>query len=150
MNRVTAPPLEIPVDELGEVDVFDLVFYGVDHSGPSYQARIFLNNPDAGLDTPLDAESGYAGAFTVFGHAGCYGSQGHCDPAQRETDEFDRRPQHPLTPQTKTVTIDPGAWRPLQGASVTVTVVAVDVSGTEPAESDALSFDRVRLLSYDG
>src|SRR5262245_49035451 len=64
----------------------DLVFYGVDHSGPSYEAWIFLNNPEATLDTPAEPAQGYAGRFTVFGHGGCYGEAGHCDVADRLSD----------------------------------------------------------------
>ncbi len=83
----------------------DLVFYGVDHSGPSYEARVYLNNPDADLHTPRDAASHFAGSFTVFGHSGCAGDAGHCEVPTGPRDPFDRRPPHPLTPQTKTVIV---------------------------------------------
>lgn len=147
MNRYVCQPLEIPVD-VDEVDAYDLVFYGVDHSGPSYQARVYLNNPNAELSTPMTVAAGYVGSFSTFGHNGCYGEEGHCDPNQREVDEFDFRAQHPLTPCTKTVVIDTTAQQLLRGSEVTVTVVAVDISGEQPAMSDALSFERVRLFSY--
>src|SRR6266545_4419274 len=42
-------------------DVFaraDLEFRGVDHSGPSFEARIFRNNPGAGPETPREASDG--------------------------------------------------------------------------------------------
>lgn len=43
-------------------------FTGVDLAGPSYEGRVFLNNPQAGPDTPLTAEQGYAGSFHVYGY----------------------------------------------------------------------------------
>jgi hypothetical protein len=63
-------PLPLPV-QLEETDFerADLVFYGVEHSGPSYEGRVFLDAPDADGNTPLDSASGYAGSFYVFGHA---------------------------------------------------------------------------------
>jgi hypothetical protein len=48
----------------------DLVFEGVEQAGPSFQARVFLNNPAADAATPLTAANGYAGAFHVYGSAG--------------------------------------------------------------------------------
>ena len=57
----------------------DLEFYGVDLSGPSYKARVFINNPKANSKTPTSIKNGYAGAFHVFGHGGCYGDWGHCE-----------------------------------------------------------------------
>jgi tyrosinase len=57
----------------------DLTFYGLDHSGPSYEVRVFFNHRDAGPDTPLTAQAGFAGRFAVFGHGGCFGDEGHCD-----------------------------------------------------------------------
>ena len=78
-------------EDVEELTRADLVFYGVDHSGPTYEARVFLNNPRArDADTARDAEQGYAGSFAVFGHSGCFGAEGHCLPDQRTTDEFDR------------------------------------------------------------
>ncbi len=125
----------------------DLVFYGVDHSGPSYEARVYLNNPDADLRTPRDAASHYAGSFTVFGHAGCAGDAGHCEVPTGPRDPFDRRPPHPLTPQTKTVIVT-DALRLLDDEQLQVTVVPVR-PGREGAEVvDTLAFDRFSLLTY--
>src|SRR5690348_16357380 len=54
----------------------DLIFEGVDHSGPSFEGRVFLNNPNATADTPATAENGYAGSFHIFGHGICLGDVG--------------------------------------------------------------------------
>ena len=37
----------------------DLQFRGIDHSGPSFQARVFIENPDAKPSTPLTEEGGH-------------------------------------------------------------------------------------------
>ena len=68
MKTFVSKPLELPRDREA-ITRADLVFYDVDHSGPSYRARVFLDNPSANPDTPLEPESGYVGSFTVFGHA---------------------------------------------------------------------------------
>jgi tyrosinase len=93
----------------------DLVFTGVDHSGSSYEVRLFLNDPAATADTPRTAEHGYAGRFTVFGHGGCYGDEGHCEVPAPSADPTDLRPAHPLTPLDTFVTITDALRRVLPG-----------------------------------
>ena len=126
----------------------DLVFYGVDHSGPSYEAFIYLNNPEATIDTPADAKHGYAGRFTVFGHAGCVGEAGHCEVNDRFTDEYDVRDQHPLMPATIAVEIT-DALRRIDTDHVTVTVIPRVPGRRGPRNTDTLVFDHLRLVTYD-
>ena len=65
--------LELPAgDDRPGLARADLTFYGLDHSGPSYQVRVFFNNPNAGPDTPLIAGEGFVGKFAVFAHGGCF------------------------------------------------------------------------------
>lgn len=147
MKRFRSEPLDVRGDR-EDISRADLVFYGVDHSGPSYEARIFLDSPRASAETARDSEKGYAGSFTVFGHGGCYGDEGHCAPNDRTSDEFDIRPPHPLTPQTRTVTIT-DALKRTTGDQITVYVVALARDSKEsPASSEITSFERVRLLTY--
>ena len=73
MNTTTSA-LELPeLEDAKELSRADLVFYGVDHAGPSYEARVFINNPKADAETERVDEQGYAGSFAVFGHNGCFG-----------------------------------------------------------------------------
>jgi hypothetical protein len=155
MNTVTSEPLELP--EIGDVDEIsraDLVFYGVDHSGPSYEARVYLNNARANAETERVLDNGYAGSFSVFGHNGCFGDDGHCLPDQRHTDEFDLRAPHPLRPLTMTVIATEAIRRALLSPDireVSVTVVAVVPGDDFPKSSqEPLRFDYVRLLTYEG
>ena len=74
----------------------DIEFEGVDHSGASYEGRVFLNNPRADATTPLTSEKGYAGTFHIFGHGGCFGDdEGHCTVRPRRA--YDPRPAHPFS-----------------------------------------------------
>jgi tyrosinase len=83
----------------------DVVVTNVDHSGCSYEVRLFFNHPDADGSTPRDEASGYAGRFHVFGHGGCFGDVGHCDVPPPSIDPTDFRPPHQLTPMSTYVTV---------------------------------------------
>ena len=56
-----------------DTDVFQFhcvtrIGHGIDQSGESFEGRVFLNNPEAGIDTPPDPRHGYAGSFSVYGY----------------------------------------------------------------------------------
>ena len=130
----------------------DLVFHGLDHSGPSYEVRIFFNRPDATADTPRTAEEGYVRSFYLFGHGGCAGQPGHCDvPDSRRA--FDFRPPHQLTPATRWVTVTDAARRALaSGRELTVTAVPVVTSagpGKRDEDADVMGLERISLVTYD-
>ena len=52
--------------------------------------RVFLNLPDADVNTPLD-HNNYGGYFAIFGHGDCIGGPGHCAVPVRG--KFDLRPR---------------------------------------------------------
>jgi hypothetical protein len=144
VDRFVSAPIDLP-DDAEDTYRADLVFYDVDHSGASYEARVFLNSPDADAGTPRD-DPNYAGSFHIFGHGGCFGDVGHCDiPTER--DPFDFRPPHQLVPASKTVVITEAFKRIIgpHDTTMTVTVVAL-APGDTP--NDVLQFDTVRLLTY--
>jgi hypothetical protein len=128
----------------------DLEFIGVDHSGASYEARVFINNPGADENTPTVEANGYAGSFSIFGHGGCFGDVGHCD-VNRERDEFDPRPSHPLLPIRKVVIATHAIKSAAAKSSdMTVTVVPVLTGWTEKSDlEDVLKFDHINLVTYD-
>jgi hypothetical protein len=124
----------------------DLVFYGVDHREDSFTARVFLDTPGKDPDLSADREKGYAGRFTIFGHGGCFGDQGHCEvPTKR--DPFDSRPPHGLTGQTKIVEITE-ALHAVKGDAVVITVIPVIPSKDGPQRGEVLSFTGLRLNTY--
>ena len=148
--------LERPTPEAHLFTRADLEFRGVDHSGPTYEARIFLDNQDAEANTARDPSDGYAGSFWVFGHGGCFGELGHCDIPTGPRGPFDKRPPHPLTPQFKTVIITDALKRVLQTSeakTLLVTIVPI-VPETQfslvKLDTDPLKFESVSLLTYEG
>jgi hypothetical protein len=149
-----AVTLKLP--RLQPTEVFsraDLEFRGVDHSGPSYEARVFFDSPRADAGTACGPAEGYAGSFQVFGHGGCFGELGHCDVREEPLGVYDRRMPHPLTPQFKTVIVTEALRRVLQSGGVktfTVTVVAVvPENPTSRAKvDDPLKFESVSLITY--
>jgi hypothetical protein len=134
----------------------DLEFRGVDHSGPSYEGRIFFENPRADMDTPRDESAGYAGSFWVFGHGGCFGELGHCDIPQGPRGPFDKRPPHPLTPHFKTVIVTDALKRVLQiskAKMLSVTIVPIVPErqySRVQVDKDPLKLESVSLLTYEG
>ena len=148
VERFVSAPLELsPAILAGEFSRVDLVFYGVDHSGDSYEGRVYVNAPDADVVMGRQVPS-YVGSFHVFGHGGCFGDVGHCDVPSGPGRPFDLRPAHQLTPHTKVLIITESLRSILATGAhdpITVTVVAVALGD---ASNDVLQFDKVRLLTY--
>jgi hypothetical protein len=67
MVSYTSPPIEVTHARDAPITRADVEFEGVEHGGPSFEARVFLNNPNAGPETPPTDENGYAGSFHVYG-----------------------------------------------------------------------------------
>jgi hypothetical protein len=145
VDRFHSKPLEIP--EGGrKISRADLIFHGVDHSGPTFEARIFLGakrgiDRDAGADHPA-----YAGSFFVFGHIGCYGEAGHCEvPSER--DPHDLRLPHHLELGVQVVTVTAAVER-LVAAEKARAAVDIFAHGPRGEALDALAFTTLRLVTY--
>jgi hypothetical protein len=126
----------------------DVEFHGLDHSGATYEGRVFLNKPDANERTPL-TDPAYAGTFHIFGHGGCLGDVGHCDVKPRL--KYDPRPAHPLTPARKIVVATEAVRRAIEAAdTIDVTVVPIVLSTTRQVghPDDLLKYERVRIVTY--
>ena len=128
----------------------DLEFIGIDHSGASYEARVFVNNPKANANTAPTAANGYAGSYNIFGHGGCFGDVGHCD-IQKAQDSFDPRPSHPLEPIRKVVIATDAIKQAIaQSGEISITVVPIIKGWTEKTElKDVMKFDHINLVTYD-
>lgn len=127
----------------------DLVFEGLDHSGASFEARVFLNNESANDKTTKVLETGYAGSFHIFGHGGCFGDVGHCE-IRGNPRPYDPRPAHQLTPARKVVIATDAIRRALaKGKQVTVTVVPIVHAGTPKCDfENVLKLDKVSVRTY--
>ena len=146
--RLTLPKITSPFSRA------DLVFVGVEHAGPPVEVRIFFNTPDADESTPTTADAGFVGFFTIFGHGGCYGDDGHCDiPEQRRPN--DHRPAHPLTPITKHVTVTKAvrhlAATGAQDVIVTIVPILHDVPTYVPEEllAEPVKYQRLSIVLYE-
>jgi hypothetical protein len=128
----------------------DIEIHNVDHSGPSYEGRVFLNNPKADQKTKLTLDKGYVGSYHIFGHGGCYGDLGHCDiPKERE--KYDLRPSHHLKPQYKRVIIT-DALRKLGKNTNKFIISIVPFVPDKTSESnsrDIIKFDKIGIVTYD-
>ena len=148
MKRFQAHEVKLsPAVASGGFTRADLVFYGVEHRGPPFEARVFLNAPEAHIETALDLESGYAGSFVIFGHGGCFGDAGHCHVPTEPRDPFDKRPPHGMTPLTKFVDVTDALQRGA-GDFLAVTVIPVVPKREHAVEEDVLFFSDLSLLAY--
>jgi hypothetical protein len=143
VERFHAKRLELP-DPGHRICRVDLVLYGIDPGGESYEGRIFIGRKPpagAGPDHPS-----YAGSFYVFGHGECWGEEGHCD-VPTERDEFDLRLPHHLEPHLAIVTVTDHI-RELIDAGDTEAAVTVAAHTADGTAVKALAFTKLRLLTY--
>jgi hypothetical protein len=144
VERFTTDPIELPPRER-PFERADLIFYGLDHSGLSYEARVFLGPQGVGKDAD-HSHRAYAGKFFIFGHGGCFGDVGHCD-VPTDPDPFDLRPSHQLEPATQIVTVTDSVRSLLErGVEEAKVTVVARTEGRAP--NDVLAFETVRLATY--
>ena len=61
-------PLPLDAGESRGLGRADIVISGVEQAGPSFELRVFVNNPSATADTPTTPENGYADSVYVYGY----------------------------------------------------------------------------------
>ncbi len=121
-----APCLHLEVDDADSFARADIVFEGVDQSGPSFEARVYLDNPGADATTGKSADEGYAGAFHVYGEG---------------------RPAGPPAPTTRYLTATEAVRRALRnGPDIAVSVVAVAYGPAAPRPAIDLHIERVSIV----
>jgi hypothetical protein len=130
----------------------DIEIHNVDHSGPSYEGRVFLNNANADLKTELTLDNGYVGSYHIFGHGGCFGDIGHCD-VPTETRMYDLRPSHQLRPQYKRIIIT-DALKKLGKTTNKFIITIVPYTYGEPTKGksitkDIIKFEKIGIITYD-
>lgn len=127
----------------------DLEFHGVDHSGPSYEGRVFINNPKANDKTTKTLKNGYVGSFYIFGHGRCFGDIGHCD-VTKERLPFDYRPSHPLTPAFKRIKITDQITRiGNRSDEFIITIVPVLAGGSEIIDENVVKLEKISIVTYN-
>ena len=140
---ISAPiPLNLGSKKDG-FDRADVEIFGIDQSGASFEGRVFLNNPEATLKTPLTAEQGYAGSFHVYGY-GIWPADAAADSAAKPSASEAIR-----APITKTVIATEAVRRAVaKGKEARVTVVPV-FPGNPPRDAgDAFKLEGVRIIVH--
>ena len=143
VERFTSKPIELPPADR-PFRRADLIFYGLDHSGASFEGQVFLDTRGVSRDAGANPRA-YAGSFFILGHGGCFGDVGHCDiPSER--DPFDLRPAHQLEPAIRILTVT-AAVKALtdRGREKAVVTVVAHATGRS---NEVLAFETVRLASY--
>ena len=153
MAAYTSKRLPLPLHETGTPFTrADLQFSGLDHSGASYEGRVFVNNTEAEVNTALEVGAGYAGSFYIFGHAHCWGDAGHCDVPPGPLHGYDLRAPHQLTPQLHAVDATNSIRHLMHGRGTTFTVSVVPIvreKGQPKEQASVLAFERLSLVTYD-
>ncbi|HET9592290.1 MAG TPA: hypothetical protein VFP17_05170 [Solirubrobacterales bacterium] len=144
VERFTSQPIELPAADHPFARA-DLIFYGLDHSGASYEGQVFLDQRGVGSGAD-PSHRAYVGSFFIFGHGGCFGDVGHCD-IPRERDPFDLRPAHQLEPALRILTVTE-PLRDLVQRGVEAAKVTVVARASGGAPDDVLAFETVRLATY--
>jgi tyrosinase len=139
----------IALDDTGPFERADLELYGIDHFRPSYTALVFFNDRTVTAANASPRRRGYAGSFSIFGHAECLGDEGHC-AVHADTRRFDSRPSHPLTRAFKRVLVTDALRRLGRARALTVTlVVACDPAAADyEADGPLFSCSGVQLTTF--
>jgi hypothetical protein len=143
VERFTSEPIELP-PSVKPISRADLIFYGLDHSGASFEAQVFLDPRGVGGGAD-SSHRAYVGSFFILGHGGCFGDLGHCE-VPSATDPFDLRPPHQLEPALRILTVTAAVTEAL-GRSVEALKVTVNAHAVGGAD-DVLAFETVRLATY--
>ncbi len=147
-SKFNAPLIGLSLTNLEpDPEIISLRLHNVTHPKQSFEVRVFLNQPDANADTPMENNPHYAGSLYFFGHGECRGSAGHCDPEANGRGPFDLRPPHHLTPMpTRNLDVTKTIKRLATSATdATVTLVAVDNQGN-PIPKPDIDFDGISLV----
>jgi hypothetical protein len=143
VERFTSKPLELPPADR-PFERADLIFYGLDHSGASFEGQVFLDTRGVGGEADAGHRA-YVGSFFIFGHGGCFGDVGHCDIPNGH-DAFDLRPPHALEPAIRILTVTDAVKALLErGRERAVVTVTARAAGRS---NEVLAFETVRLASY--
>jgi tyrosinase len=123
-----------------------LRLHGVRQPKRSFAVRVFLNQPDADVHTPVSGNEHFAGQFTLFGHGPCIGGPGHCDPQPR-TRRFDTRPQHHNAPWNLRLDVTQAVAALTAAGATDIDATLVVIAPGEPNTHHKLQLDGV-VLSF--
>jgi hypothetical protein len=139
----TTVQIPLPAALGGDPGRAELVFSGVEQAGRSFEARVFLDNPDADDRTPRTPEAGYVGSFHVYGH-------GSPEPPAIAEARAAGDGEQPVAPIEKRVHVgEPAMLAAMAGRdelAITVVTLPVEPGGVQPARA----FERVAAVFDPG
>jgi hypothetical protein len=142
-GRFVSAPISLNVAGKAGFDRADIEIHGIDQSGASFEGRVFLNNPEATLATPLSPEHGYAGSFHVFGYGVWPADIGKDQAEQAASAEVIR------APISKTVIATEAVRRAAaHGSTARVTIVPVYPGHPPRDASDAFKLEDVTIIVH--
>ncbi len=124
----------------------ELRFEGLTPPEGTFEVRVFANQPKANANTSITDNPSYLGSQHFFGHGGCFGAPGHCDPIDR--DIFDLRPKHHYDPIRVRLNVTKRLRTLLLRAEPTevpLTLVVVDQDGKD-VEDSGLYFEGLTIV----
>jgi hypothetical protein len=130
------PSVAIPVaaQDAPSLRRADIVVAGLEQAGPSFELRIFLNNPRADADTELAQATGYAGSIHVYGYG------------QPPAGVGARAGPHPRIPMTRYVMATEAVrTAAAQGPTAAVTLVAVPLETPVPDTDPDIDLSDVQV-----
>lgn len=130
--------LPISATPIRGVERAEIVFSGVELAGPSWEGRVYVNNPAADESTAQDPASGYAGSFYVYGYG---------EPAPPGVAEARARgDEAPIAPVEQRVQPDPEVLRAAAEKSEELTITVVPVPTDPSGASPERAFEQVDVV----
>jgi hypothetical protein len=131
-GKFVSPPIRLDLGPRGlNFERADIQISGLEQAGPSFEGRVFVNNPQASLATASTLENGYAGSFHVYG----YGLRSPEDTGAGSA----------MAPIVKNVIATDAVRAAASGKDLTVTIVPVFTGDPPHDASQALKVDSVRI-----
>ncbi len=144
VGRFRSRPVEVPERVRGRFGRAEVRLHRVPQLMRSCFVRVFLNEPEADAETPLDRPS-YAGYLAIFGHGPCIGGPGHCTPQlPRPGRERDMN-----APRNHRVDVTACARGLIENGATTLAVTLVVIGADYQEDRDVLRLDSVSLLFLD-
>jgi len=115
---------------------------------PNAHIRIFLNQPDADIDTPTAGNEHFVEQITTF-HGSCYGGPGHCRLPLDRTRVHDQRPLHHHEPRNYKIDATDAVKRMLSSGEKVITIQMVIIGVNGKPVDNAVYIDGVSLNFMD-
>ncbi|MBI4904006.1 MAG: tyrosinase family protein [Acidobacteria bacterium] len=138
----------VPASALQSHRKVDLRLHNIQQPSTSFAVRVFLNQPDADVNTSIIDNPHYVGSFSIFGHGACIGGPGHCDPRPRGVRKFDRRPRHHNEPWDLRIDVTDAVKRMVGKGESDLQVKLVVVGGMD-IERGKLQLEGISLRFED-